>query len=232
MDPSPIELTDQLRNDGYPLHNLNRTESNRWSPGASPTRVSFPAPAYWPVALRPGPGWASRRQPRGGNWGRIQRMDLGSESGGQGSFGLAWFLLCLAFCAHVADEALTGFLGVYNPTVLAMRSQYQWFPMPTFEYRDWLTMLIVANIVLLLLTPFAFRNAGWLRPLAYFYATVHLLNGMGHTVATIFGQTVSTVHFARPAPGFYSSPLLLAGSIYLFMRLRASRRSQNQAAAS
>jgi len=159
-------------------------------------------------------------------------MNLGSESGGRSNFGLAWFLLCLAFCAHVADEALTGFLPVYNATVLAMRSQYKWYPMPTFEYRDWLTALIVANIVLLLLTPFAFRNAWWLRPLAYFYATVHLLNGIGHTMATIFGRTASSIHFARPAPGFYSSPLLLAGSIYLFIRLRASRRSQSHAAAS
>jgi len=232
LDPSPIEFADQLRNDGYPLPTLNRTESDGWSPCSSRARVSFPAPAYWPVALRPGPGWASRGQPPGGNWGRIQRMSVGSEPGGRGNFGLAWLLLCMAFCAHVADEALTGFLDVYNPTVLAMRSQYKWFPMPTFEFRDWLTMLIVANIVLLLLTPFAFRNAWWLRPLAYFYATVHLLNGMGHTVATIFGQTVSTIHFARPAPGFYSSPLLLAGSIYLFMRLGASRRSQSQAATS
>ena len=159
-------------------------------------------------------------------------MGLESESGGQGNFGMAWVSLCLALCAHVQDEALTGFLDVYNPTVLAMRSQYKWFPMPTFEFRDWLTMLIVANIVLLLLTPFAFRNARPLRPLAYFFAGMMLLNGMGHTLATIFGCTVSSVHFARPAPGFYSSPLLFAGSIYLFMRLRASRRSQGLAAPS
>jgi hypothetical protein len=153
-------------------------------------------------------------------------MGLGSKSGGQRNFGMAWLLLCLAFCTHVADEALTGFLGVYNPTVLAVRTRVSWFPMPTFEFRDWLTALIVANIVLLLLTPFAFQNARWLRPLAYFFAGVHLVNGMGHTLATIFGQTVSSVHFARPAPGFYSSPLLFAGSIYLLMRLSSSSESK------
>jgi hypothetical protein len=152
-------------------------------------------------------------------------MTLERESGGRSNFGLAWFLLCLAFCAHVADEALTGFLGVYNPTVLAVRARLSWFPMPTFEFRDWLAGLIIANIVLLLLTPFAFRNARWLRPLAYVFAGVHLLNGMGHTLATIFGRTVSTIHFARPAPGFYSSPLLFAGSIYLLIRLRSSSES-------
>ena len=155
-------------------------------------------------------------------------MNPAHDSGESGNFGTAWFLLCLAFCVHVADEALTGFLAIYNATVLVMRSRYNWFPMPNFGFREWLTGLIIANIVLLLLTPFAFRNAWWLRPFAYFYAFVHLLNGTGHTLATIFGQTVSTIHFARPAPGFYSSPLLFAGSIYLLIRLRSTRRSQSQ----
>ncbi len=142
---------------------------------------------------------------------------------------MAWFLLCLAFVAHVADEALTGFLPVYNATVLAMRSEYKWHPMPTFGYREWLSGLIAVNILLLLFTQLAYRNARWLRPLAYFYAGIMFLNGMGHTLATIFGRTASTVPIPRPAPGFYSSPLLLAGSIYLLIRLRASRRKQSEA---
>ena len=142
-----------------------------------------------------------------------------------GNFGLAWVLLCLAFCAHVADEALTGFLDVYNPTVIAMRERLSWFPMPTFAYREWLIGLIVACLVLLALTPFAYRSARWLRPLAYFLAAVMLLNGMGHTFFTVLGQTVSSVRFPRPAPGFYSSPLLLITSFYLFVRLRATRKA-------
>ena len=141
------------------------------------------------------------------------------------NFGLAWILLCLAFCSHVADEALTGFLNVYNPTVIAMRDRLGWFPMPTFQYREWLVGLIVANLILLALTPFAYRNARGLHPLAYFYAGVMLLNGLGHTVFTVLGRTVASVQFPRPAPGFYSSPFLLITSIYLFMRLRASRKA-------
>jgi len=78
------------------------------------------------------------------------------------NFGLAWLLLCLAFCCHVADEALTGFLGIYNPTVLAMRAKTPWFPMPTFEYREWLIGLIIANIVFLAFAPFAYGDARWL----------------------------------------------------------------------
>ena len=139
------------------------------------------------------------------------------------NFGLAWLLLCLAFCCHVADEALTGFLAVYNPTVLAMRGQYPWFPMPTFGFREWLVGLIFANVLLLALTPLAYRNARWIRPLAYFFAAIMFLNGLGHTFFTILGHTVASVQFPRPAPGFYSSPLLLAASVYLFLRLRATR---------
>jgi hypothetical protein len=144
------------------------------------------------------------------------------------NFGLAWVLLSLSFCAHVADEALTSFLNVYNPTVIAMRTRLGWFPMPTFEYRQWLVGLIVANLILLALTPFAYRNARGLRPLAYFFAGVMLLNGMGHTVFTVLGRTVASVQFPRPAPGFYSSPFLLITSIYLFARLRASRRAKTE----
>ena len=141
------------------------------------------------------------------------------------NFGFAWVLLCLAFCVHVADEALTGFLGVYNPTVIAMRTRLGWFPMPTFEYREWLVGLILVNLVLLALSPFAFRNARGLRPLAYFFAGVMLLNGMGHTIFSVLGQTVPSVRFPPPAPGFYSSPFLLITSTYLFVRLRTTRKA-------
>src|SRR5690242_9446524 len=76
----------------------------------------------------------------------------------------AWVALCLAFVLHVVDEASTGFLSVYNPTVIAKRQRFAWFPMPTFEFSEWLFGLIVANLVLLALSPFAFRGSQWLRP--------------------------------------------------------------------
>lgn len=157
-------------------------------------------------------------------------MESRVENGEAGDFGVAWLLLCAALVTHVTDEALTGFLKIYNPTVAAMRERFAWFPMPMLEFREWLIGLIVAVLILLLLAPFAFRNARQLRPLAYIFALLMLANGMGHTLATILGQTVSTVRFPRPAPGFYSSPLLFAGSIYLLVRLRASRKEGRSAA--
>ena len=141
-------------------------------------------------------------------------------------FGYAWLALCLAFLAHVADEALTGFLAVYNPTVLALRAQLPWFPMPTFTFGKWLAGLLAANFLLLLLTPYAFRNSRWLRPVAWFFSTIMLLNALGHTLATLLGHTVSSVRFARPVPGFYSSPLLLLASLYLFSALRRSAHAR------
>ena len=134
--------------------------------------------------------------------------------------GWAWVALCCAFAAHVFDENTTGFLSVYNPTVTELRHRLGWWPMPTLEYGEWLWGLIAGVVLVFLLSPFAFRGAGWWRPLAYFLAGVMLLNGLGHTLFTILGRTVESVRFARPAPGFWSSPFLIASSLWMFRELR------------
>jgi len=130
----------------------------------------------------------------------------------------------VALAIHVTDEALTGFLSVYNPTVLALRAKLGFWPMPTFDFREWLIALSVGIIVLATLSPFAFRNARWIRPILFFVAIVAgLLNAAGHAIATVLGHTVDTVRFSRPAPGFYSSPLLMIVSIYSLLQLRRSK---------
>ena len=140
--------------------------------------------------------------------------------------GIAWVALAFALAVHVTDEALTGFLSVYNPTVLALRAKLGFWPMPTFEFREWLGGLIAAVIILLSLSPFEFQGARWIRPIFYFVAiAAGVFNALGHTLGTIFGQTVSTVRFPRPAPGFYSSPLLLIVSIYALMQLWRTRKA-------
>ena len=47
--------------------------------------------------------------------------------------GIAGVLLCAALALHVTDEALTGFLAVYNPTVVALRERLGYWPMPIFR---------------------------------------------------------------------------------------------------
>jgi hypothetical protein len=143
-------------------------------------------------------------------------------------FGSAWFALCVAFALHILDESTTGFLAVYNPTVTILRSRWSWFPMPTVEFRNWLVALIVACGLLFCLTPVAARGMRGLRPLAWFYALLMFLNGLGHTLFTILGHTVASVRFPRPAPGFYSSPLLLAASLWMMVRLRRTARRDFQ----
>lgn len=138
--------------------------------------------------------------------------------------GLAWVLLCVAFALHVVDEALTGFLAVYNPTVDALRERLGYWPMPNFEFKGWLTGLIVAVVVLFACSPFVFGGQRWIRPLFYVLAIVMLLNGLGHSYFTILGHTVSSVRFSRPAPGFYSSPFLLVTSVYALVQLWRTRR--------
>ncbi len=138
--------------------------------------------------------------------------------------GIAWIFMWAALSLHVADEALNGFLYVYNPTVLAMREKLGWWPMPTFTFEIWLAGLITGIGILAALTPFAFRNSGWLRPIIYFCAMLCIGNALVHTLATILGRTLSTVHFSRPAPGFISSPILLFAGVYALMQLRRSRK--------
>jgi len=138
--------------------------------------------------------------------------------------GLAWVLMWFALAIHVADEALTGFLAVYNPTVLALRAKLGFWPIPTFEFREWLAGLAIGIFVVACLSPFAFHNAPWIRSILYFLAIVTgIINALGHTLGTILGHTVSTIRFPRPAPGFYSSPLLLIVSIYALVQLRRTR---------
>ena len=140
--------------------------------------------------------------------------------------GWSWVALCAALALHVTDEALTGFLGVWNPTVVAMHQRWPWFPKPAFRFDVRLAGLIALVVVLLAASPRFFRGGGILRLPAYvFSALIVVGNGLGHTVATILGHTVPEVRFARPAPGFYSSPLLIAAAVWVIVELRRSARN-------
>jgi len=67
-----------------------------------------------------------------------------------------------------------------------------------------------------------------LRPVAWCFAVLMFFNGLGHTLFSILGHTVAFVTFPRPAPGFYSSPFLLAASLALMVRLRRTGRADLQ----
>lgn len=134
--------------------------------------------------------------------------------------GHAWVLLCLGLLLHVTDEALTGFLGVYNPAVDAIHARIPWLPLPQFEFRSWLIGLLLVSTLLLALSPFLFRGAAWMRPVAYLFAGIMVLNALGHTAGTIAGRTFGEIRIPRPMPGFYSSPFILGAALYLLFRLK------------
>lgn len=145
------------------------------------------------------------------------------------ALGHAWILLCAALALHVFDEATTGFLAIYNPTVIGLRERLGWWPMPTFQFGEWLVGLILVCVVLLVLSNAVARGVTGTRALAYGFAILMLFNAAGHTLATIFGRTVASVTFPRPAPGFWSSPFLAAAAINLLIQLRRSARLNMQA---
>ena len=93
-------------------------------------------------------------------------------------FGWAWVALCLALAIHVVDEARTDFLSVYNPAVRGIRRRFPFLLLPTFTFKVWLSGLISAVIILLALSPFAFRGATWMVPLAYVYGIIMVANGL------------------------------------------------------
>jgi hypothetical protein len=125
--------------------------------------------------------------------------------------GLAWVLLCLALAAHVADEALTDFLSVYNPAARSIREEF-YLPLPVFTFEVWIVGLTATVLALLSLSVFAFRGAKWMRAASYVFAVLMLANGSLHITASVY--------LNRRMPGVYSSPLLLAASINLIVVVR------------
>jgi hypothetical protein len=120
-----------------------------------------------------------------------------------------------ALALHVADEALTDFLSVYNPAVLALREQAPWIPLPTFAFRDWLGGLIAAVLVLFALSPLVYRGSRALRAGAWIFAALMTLNALGHLVGSL-----AVGHLL---PGVTSSPVLLLAAVLLLRALARSR---------
>ena len=119
-------------------------------------------------------------------------------------FGRAWLALAAALAVHVADEALTDFLGVYNPAVRRMRAVLPWIPLPTFTFRVWIAGLAAGIALLFALSPQAFRGTGWVVVAAVPLSVIMVGNGLGHIGGSIYMR--------RLMPGVFSSPLLIAAS--------------------
>jgi hypothetical protein len=121
----------------------------------------------------------------------------------------AWVGLAVALALHVTDEALTGFLPVYNSIVEGIRANYPWVPLPTFTFPMWLAGLVLGVVLLLAFTPAVSRGARWIRVVSIVLSIVMIGNALGHLGASLY--------WGRVAPGAYSSPVLLLAAIFLLI---------------
>jgi EamA domain-containing membrane protein RarD len=120
---------------------------------------------------------------------------------------LAWIALCAATAIHVADEAFTGFLAIYNPAVQEIRQQYPLLPLPTFTFEVWITLVTVGVIAMFALSIFVWQARRWTRLASYAFAGFMLLNGVLHIAVSVFAWKLVS--------GVYSSPLLIVVSLVL-----------------
>ena len=123
-------------------------------------------------------------------------------------FATAWFTFAVAIACHVADEATHDFLSFYNPNVIAIRARFPFLPLPTFTFREWIVGLVAGIVLLMCLTPLAYRGVRWIRIVAWpLGILVGIGNGLGH-----FG---TSVYYHRLMPGVLSAPLIIAGGAWL-----------------
>lgn len=130
-------------------------------------------------------------------------------------FGFAWLFLSVVLALHVVDEAVTDFLAVYNPAVVALRKRFPLLPLPTFTFPVWLGGLCLGIAVAFALSYLAFRGSRVAIVVAYPVSFLMFANGVGHLAASLYRR--------RFMPGVYSSPFLVAASAYLFYCAEAVR---------
>jgi hypothetical protein len=123
------------------------------------------------------------------------------------TFGLAWVAFAVAIALHAADEAATGFLSVYNPSARTLRRRFH-LPVPEFSLRGFIVVLSSAVALMLVLSPFAFHGAHWLRILAI---PVAILAGIANGCVHLGGSAL----YRRWMPGVLTAPLLLVAGSWL-----------------
>ena len=130
---------------------------------------------------------------------------------------LAWLYVCLHLAAHGVEEALTGFVDVWNPVLLTMQAATG-IPLPQLVFDEWLTTLAVVVIALTAMTPLVARGVRGFQTGSYVLAFVMIANGVNHLA--------SPLYLGRFLPGQYTSPLLIVASLWLIRQTYGVTRSR------
>jgi uncharacterized protein with HXXEE motif len=130
------------------------------------------------------------------------------HSGRANRFGKAWLFLSLFLLFHIVDEALNGFLPVYNENILRLRAMTG-IPFPTFTFPFWFTALVFVDIWLLFLSRYALQGKRMMILFAYLFAIIMLANGLAHLVGSFYLQ--------QWIPGIITAPFLVYGAMNLLV---------------
>jgi protein-S-isoprenylcysteine O-methyltransferase Ste14 len=125
--------------------------------------------------------------------------------------GRAWLFLCAHLAAHAVEEALNGFVDVWNPFLGTVRARTG-LPLPQFTFDGWLTALVVGIVALTAMTPLVARGVRGFRVASYVFAGLMIANGLNHLV--------SPLYLGRFLPGQFTSPLVILASIWLILAAR------------
>jgi hypothetical protein len=125
----------------------------------------------------------------------------------------AYLLLVFCLALHVTDEAIHHFLDFYNPLALKIREYMIFFP-PTFSFQIWITGLILAVLLLLVLTPYVYSRTKRMIPAAMIFAVIMILNGLGHMAVSIY--------YGKIMAGMVTSPFLIFSSVWFIFQIRNS----------
>lgn len=125
--------------------------------------------------------------------------------------GRAWLLLCSVLVIHVAEEASTGFLNVFSPLILKTGAFFG-LSIVMSRYVIWLSVIATLVAVLFALTPLVYRGKRWLVKGSYILAVLMIGNASLHLSSPLL-----LGYFLL---GEFTSPLLIAASIWLVIRAK------------
>lgn len=122
---------------------------------------------------------------------------------------IAWLLLTGVLAVHISEEAGRNFLALWNPEVDALGLDALRFTFPV-----WITLMILSVAGLLILSYWVRRVTFWTPLAAYIFTLLMLSNGVAHLLFSW--------HERAWMAGAWTSPLLIAASVYLWTTVRRS----------
>ena len=130
---------------------------------------------------------------------------------------IPWVILVSTVAIHIVDEIMTDFLPFYNQFVHEIRSEFGFFPLPTYSFGSWIIGVWVVVIFGYSLTPIVARAGNLIKVVVSVIALLMFVNGMLNLLLSWYFRTW--------VPGATSSPLLLFASIFLLVRVWLYKRN-------